>query len=130
MPRCRPDWARNFLISFSDFRPKFDVLSISAPELPHKLADVVDSAVLQAVRRSDGQFEFVQPFQHFADLLRHKFDIRWRPLRHGQAQMEADLCQDFLQVVGRLPSEIREAEQFGFAFLSEPTAQRFKQVGA
>lgn len=30
--------------------------------LLHKLADVVDPAVLQAVCRSDGQFEIVQPF--------------------------------------------------------------------
>ncbi len=35
--------------------------------------------------------------------------------------MEADLCQDFLQFVERLPSEIWETEQFGFAFLSELT---------
>ena len=27
MPRCRPDWARSSLISFSDFRPKFSTFS-------------------------------------------------------------------------------------------------------
>ncbi len=51
--------------------------------LLHQLADVVDPVVLQTVRRSDSQFEFIHPFQHFAGLLRHKFDIRWRPLRRG-----------------------------------------------
>ena len=59
MPRCRPICASTSLISFSDFRPKFGGAQHLGLGLLDEVADVDDVVVLQAVRRADGEFEFV-----------------------------------------------------------------------
>ncbi len=98
MPRCRPDAATTSLISFSDFRPKFGVLSISASDFC-QLADVGDPVVLQAVRRSHGQFEFVDAPQQLVSLAGQNVEIRFGPVRNFHTEMQTDPGQDLLQLV-------------------------------
>ena len=47
------------------------------------------------------------------------FDVFRRPARHFHAEMQAHLCEHFLDFVERLASEIRRPQHLGFALLHE-----------
>ena len=44
--------------------------------LLHQFAHVIDPVVFQAIRRSDRQFEFVDPFEQFVGLAGQKLGVR------------------------------------------------------